>query len=158
MRQYLYQMPPASSSVTVSDLFSTGPGQLLVPERGTDKLFEVNVAGVTDLTPLEDPVTGKLISDPAKTLEQLNPAALGALGVVPVTKTIVLDSITAIDPLLEKVEGVCVAGNHIVLTYDNDFNVAEAASIPANPNPEGPFVQLELLGANYPKIFVVPKP
>jgi hypothetical protein len=63
-----------------------------------------------------------------------------------------------IDPLLEKIEGVCVVGNTIVLTYDNDFNVAEASSIPANPNPNGPFVQLELLGANYPKIYTVPWP
>jgi hypothetical protein len=45
-----------------------------------------------------------------------------------------------------------------VFTYDNDFNVADAASIPANPNPNGPFVQLELLGNNVPKIFVVPVP
>ncbi len=158
VRQYLYQAPPASGSVTLSDLFSTGPGKLLVPERGTDKLFEVNVAGATDLTPLEDPVTGKLISDPSKTLEQLNPAGLAALGIVPVTKTVVIDSLTAIDPLLEKVEGVCVVGRNIILTYDNDFNVWETASTPANPNPQGPFVQLELIGANYPKIFVVPLP
>lgn len=158
VRQYLYQMPPANGSVTVSDLFSTGPGKLLVPERLTDKLFEVNVAGATDLTTLEDPVTGKLIADPTKTIEQLDPAGLTAHGIAPVTKTVVLDSLTAIDPLLEKVEGVCVVGNNIVLTYDNDFNVADAASIPANPNPTGPFVQLELLGANFPKIFVVPLP
>jgi hypothetical protein len=38
----------------------------------------------------------------------------------------------------------------------NDFNVAEVASIPANPNPPGPFVQLELVGANYPKVYIVP--
>jgi hypothetical protein len=75
-----------------------------------------------------------------------------------VTKKVVLNSLTAIDPLLEKVEGVCVVGNKIILTYDNDFNVAEEASIPANPNPNGPFVQLELVGANFPKIFIVPKP
>ena len=43
-------------------------------------------------------------------------------------------------------------------TYDNDFNVAEVASIPAQPNPNGPFVQLELIGANYPKLYVVPLP
>ena len=53
---------------------------------------------------------------------------------------------------------MCVVGNSIVFTYDNDFNVADAASIPANPNPNGPFVQLELLGDNVPKIFVVPLP
>lgn len=155
VRQYLYRVPPANGSVTLSDLFSTGPTTLLVPERGTDKLFEIDVAGATDLTPLED-ASGKLISDPTKTLEQLNTAGLAALGIVPVSKTVVIDSLTAIDPLLEKCEGVCVVGGHIVLTYDNDFNVADIASIPANPNPNGPFVQLELVGANYPKIYVLP--
>lgn len=101
---------------------------------------------------------GRLISNPTKTLEQLNPVGLAAPGIVPVTKTVVIESLTAIDPLLEKVEGVCVVGNNIVLTYDNDFNVGEEASIPANPNPNGPFVELELVGANFPKIFVVPMP
>ncbi len=51
-----------------------------------------------------------------------------------------------------------MAGNSIVLTYDNDFNVPKAASIPANPNPHGPFVQLELIGAFFPRIFTVPLP
>jgi hypothetical protein len=157
VRQYLYQMPPANGSVTVSDLFPVGPGRLLVPERFTDKLFEINVAGATDITPLEN-AAGKLISDPTKTFEQLTPAGLAALGIVGVSKTVVLDSLTAIDPLLEKCEGVCVVGNSIVLTYDNDFNVAEAASIPANPNPNGPLVQVDLLGNNLPKIFLVPLP
>jgi hypothetical protein len=155
VRQYLYRVPPANGSVTLSDLFSTGPTTLLVPERGTDKLFEIDIAGATDLTPFED-ASGKLISDPSKTLEQLNTAGLAALGIVPVSKTVVIDSLTAIDPLLEKVEGVCVVAGNIVLTYDNDFNVADVASIPAHPNPNGPFVQLELVGANYPKIYVVP--
>jgi hypothetical protein len=157
VRQYLYQMPPANGSVTVSDLFSTGPSTLLVPERGTDKLFEADLTGATDITPLEN-AAGKLISDPTKTIEQLNTAGLAALGIVPVSKTVVLNSLTAIDPLLEKCEGVCVMGGMIVLTYDNDFNVADAASIPANPNPNGPFVQVELLGNNLPKIYVVPLP
>lgn len=157
VRQYLYQMPPANGSVTVSDLFSPGPGKLLVPERGTDKLFEVDLAGATDLTPLEN-AAGRLIADPTKTIEQLNSGALAVFGITPVTKTVVVNSLTAINPLLEKVEGVCVVGNHIVLTYDNDFNVAESASMPANPNPNGPLVQLELLGANYPKLFVLPLP
>ncbi len=157
VRQYVYQMPANNGTVTLSDLFSTAPGRLLVPERGTDKLFEINVTGATDITPLEN-AAGKLIADPTKTLEQLDPAGLATFGIVPVSKTVVIESITAINPLLEKVEGVCVVGNLIVLTYDNDFNLAEAASIPANPNSNGPLVQLELLGANYPKIFTVPLP
>lgn len=158
VRQYLYPIPVIPNNVTLSDLFSTGPGKLLVPERATDKLFEVDVAGATDISTLENPVTGRLLSDPTKTFEQLNAAGLAALGVVPVSKRVVIDSLTAIDPLLEKIEGVCIVGNHIVITYDNDFNVAELASIPANPNPNGPLLQLELLGANYPKIYVLPLP
>jgi hypothetical protein len=157
VRQYLYRIPVVPNNVTLSDLFSTGPGKLLVPERATDKLFEIDLAGATDITPLEN-AAGRLISDPTKTIEQLNTAGLAALGVVPVTKTAVLENLTSIDPLLEKVEGVCVVGSNIVLTYDNDFNVAETASIPADPQKHGPFVQLELLGANFPRIYVVPLP
>jgi hypothetical protein len=157
VKQYLYQAPAGNGSVTLSDLFSTGETKLLVPERGTDKLFEIDVAGATDITPLEN-AAGRLIGNPTWTIEQLNPAGLVLHGIVPVTKTVVIDSLMAIDPLLEKVEGVCKVGNSIVLTYDNDFNVAEAASIPADPLPNGPFVQLELIGANYPKVWVVEAP
>jgi hypothetical protein len=157
VRQYLYRIPVVPNNVTLSDLFSTGPGKLLVPERATDTLFEADLTAATDITPLEN-AAGRLISDPTKTLEQLNTAGLAALGIVPVSKTIVIDHLTAIDPLLEKVEGVCVVGNNIVLTHDNDFNVGEVASIPANPQPHGPFVQLESLGANFPRIYVVPLP
>jgi hypothetical protein len=158
VRLYLYPIPAVPNNVTLSDLFSTAPGKLLVPERATDKLFEVDVAGATDISTLENPVTGRLLSDPTKTFEQLNAAGLAALGVVPVSKRVVIESLTAIDPLLEKIEGVCVVGNHIVITYDNDFNVGDFGSTPANPNPNGPLVQLELLGANYPKIYVLPLP
>ncbi len=165
IRQYLYQVPPIIPitqplSMTLSDLFSTGPGRMLVPERATDKLFEIDVTHATDITPFEDG-TGKLkapLSATKTTIEQLTPADLTLLGIVPVSKTVVIDSLTAISPLLEKVEGVCKIGNTIYLTYDNDFNVAEAGSTPANPNPNGPFVQLELLGANYPKIWAVQVP
>lgn len=61
------QVAPNDGGVTVSHLFSTGPGKLLVPEHLTDKLYQVNVAGATDLTTLED-ATGKLLSDPTTRL------------------------------------------------------------------------------------------
>ena len=157
VRQYIYNVPPGNGTVTLSDLFWTAPGKLLVTERVTDKLFEADLAGATDITPLEN-AAGRLIADPTKTVEQLNAAGLAAFGIIPVTKTVVLNSLTSIDPLLEKVEGVCVVGNNIVLTHDNDFNVAEVASRPSNPQKHGPFVQLELIGANFPKIYVLPMP
>jgi len=150
-------VPPGNGAVTLSDLFSIGPSKLLVSERVTDKLFEVDLAGATDITPLEN-AAGKLIADSSKTLEQLDTAGLATFGITPVTKAVVLNTLTAIDPLLEKVEGVCVLGNNIILTHDNDFNVAEVASIPANPQKHGPFVQLELIGTNFPRIYVVPLP
>jgi hypothetical protein len=88
VRQYLYPIPAVPNNVTLSDLFSTAPGKLLVPERATDKLFEVDVAGATDISTLENPVTGRLLSDPTKTFEQLNAAGLAALGVVPVRRAL----------------------------------------------------------------------
>jgi len=157
IKQYLYRIPVVPNNVTLSDLFSTAPGKLLVPERATDAIFEVDLAGATDLTPLEN-AAGRLIADPTKTIEQLNAAGLVTFGITPVAKTVVLSGLTSIDPLLEKIEGICVVDDMLVLTYDNDFNVAETASIPSNPNPNGPFVQLELLGANFPQIYTLPLP
>jgi hypothetical protein len=157
VRQYIYRIPTVPNNVTLSDLFSTAPGKLLVPERATDKIYEVDLAGATDITPLEN-AAGKLIADTTKTIEQLDTAGLVSFGITPVTKTAIVESLTSIDPLLEKIEGLCVVGGMLVFTYDNDFNVAEVASTPANPNPNGPLVQLELLGANFPRIYVMPLP
>lgn len=49
----------------------------------------------------------------------------------PGSNTVVIDSLVAISPLLEKVEGESKIGNTIHLTYDNDFKVADTASKPA---------------------------
>ena len=155
VRQYLYRIPASPNNITLSDLFPTAPGKLLVPERSSDNLYEIDLTGATDIGALEN-ASGKLLADPSKTIEQLNTAALEAMGIIPVSKRVVLQSLTGIDPLLAKVEGVCVVDGYIVLTYDNDFNVAEEGSIPANPGPNGPFVQVELIGNNVPKIYTVP--
>jgi hypothetical protein len=157
VRQYIYRVPPSNGTVTLSDLFSVGSNRLLVPERTTDKIFLADLSGATDITPLEN-AAGRLISDPTKTIEQLDTAGLAAAGIVPVLKTIVVNALTSIDPLLEKIEGICVVGNKIVLTHDNDFNVSDTASIPSAPLPDGPFVQLELIGNNYPRFYVLPLP
>lgn len=157
VQQFLYRIETATNNITLSDLFSTSASTLLVPERGTDKLFEATLTGATDITPFEN-AAGRLISDPTKTIENLDTAGLAGLGIIAMSKRVVLNSLTAISPLLEKIEGVCVVNNNLVLTYDNDFNVAEAASTPANPLPGGPSVQLELIGNNLPKVFVLPLP
>jgi len=158
VRQYLYRVPaPTPNNVTLSDLFSNAPGKLLISERVTDAIFEITLAGATDITPLEN-AAGKLIADPTQTIEQLDTAELAFHGITPLSKTAVMTGLTGISPLLEKVEGLCVVNGMLALTYDNDFNVAEAGSTPAEPFENGPFVQLELLGANHPKVWLVPMP
>lgn len=157
VQQFLYRIPTVPNNVTLSDLFSIGNGRLLVSERATDTIFIADLAGATDLTPLELP-NGRLVADPTKTLEQLNTAQLATFGITPITKTPYFTGMTGIDPVLEKVEGICISGNHLVLTYDNDFNVGEFASPVANPVPNGPVAQLELLGNFYPKLFYIPLP
>jgi hypothetical protein len=141
IRQLLYVTEPSSSqaNVLLSDLFSLGSGRFLVPERRTDKLFAIDISGATDITPLED-ASGKLLTPVVSgtntftTIEQLTPALLPSIGVTPVSKAVVLSSMIALDPALEKVEGVAVAGGVIALTADNDFNLVgvDASTSPAS--------------------------
>ena len=113
----------------------------------------------TDITPFEGP-DGKLLAEPAKTIEQLNAAGLAALGITTISKTLVLNSLIAIDPALDKCEGVCLVGNTIVLTHDNDFNLGDpGATTTPNPLPGGPPFQVILqTPVNQPKIYTVPLP
>jgi 3-phytase len=130
IRQLIYVTEPNASqrNVLLSDLFSLGSGHFLVPERRTDKLFAIDIAGATDVTPFED-ANGKLLvpfvsgSTTFNTLEQLSPANLSTLGITPVSKSVVLSSMIALDPSLEKVEGIAIAGGEIALCADNDFNL-----------------------------------
>ena len=86
------------------------------------------------------------------TLEQLTPELLASIGVRRVDKTVVLNSMIAVDPALEKVEGVAVAGRFLTLTADNDFNLVgvdpstSPASIVLNEVP------------NLPKVITIPLP
>ena len=125
IRQLLYITESTfapQSGVLLSDLFSLTPRTLLVSERGTDKLFAAKVSDATDITHLED-ANGMLIADPTRTIEQLSLAELDSLGVQPVLKAEVLPSLKALDPVLDKCEGVAVVDHTIVLCADNDFNL-----------------------------------
>ena len=159
IRQLIYVTEPNSSqaNVLLSDLFSLGSGWFLVPERRTDKLFAIDISAATDITPLED-ANGKLLTSVVSgtntltTLEQLTPAMLTSIGVTPVTKTVVLSSMIALDPALEKIEGVAVAGGLLAFTADNDFNLVgvDASTSPAS------IVLNEV--PNFPKVVTVPVP
>lgn len=77
---------------------------------------------------------------------------------MPVSKTVVLDSVMAIDPLLEKVEGGMCGVEQTRVHLRQRLQCLGSRKHPRRPNPQGPAVQLERIGANYPKIFVVPLP
>lgn len=167
VRQLIYRTEPnaAQKGVYASDLFSVTPSIFLVPERVTDKLYAINVSPATDITELES-ADGKIkpeylvkLPDPAKnTIEQLDEAGLAALGIKTVKKTVVLDSLTALDPGLAKCEGVCLVGKTIVLTFDNDFNL-DVASLATCAGQTSPLLEINLQDPpNLPKIVTVPWP
>jgi hypothetical protein len=156
VRQYLYLTELVHPGDYASDLFSVTPSIFLVPERKADKLIAINISPATDITPYENE-DGTLKSDPSLTIERLDEAGLAALGIRPVQKTVVLDSMTAIDASLSKCEGLCLVGKYLVLTADNDFNLAETvvdlADHPITPVP----ITLQD-PPNLPRIHVVPLP
>jgi hypothetical protein len=159
VRQLIYvtENTPSQANVLLSDLFSLGDGRFLVPERRTDKLFSIDITGATDISGLED-ATGKLLTPVVSgtntftTLEQLKSTDLPALGVVPVAKAVVLSSMIALDPVLEKVEGVAVVGGVLAMTADNDFNFV---GVDTSTSP-GSIVLNET--PNLPKVITIPLP
>lgn len=126
--QYVYQLDdPRSfrrdpsdrqSDPRVSELVALGTDRLVVLERteGTSKLYEVTLAGATD-------ILGTAWDDPARrpSLEQSND--LAAAGVVPVAKRLVFDSADhAAVPA--KIEGVAVLPDGaLFLINDDDFGI-----------------------------------
>jgi hypothetical protein len=166
VKQFIYRTDPfvepftSNKGVYASDLFAISDTQFLVPERQTDKLYCFDISEATDITGKEDG-EGLLISPPPgkTTIEQLSAEELTALGITPVAKTVLLPSLTAIDPGLAKCEGVCLIGRTIVLTLDNDFNIDPATAAPSDHHPGWPEVQVNLQKTpNLPRLFLVPLP
>jgi hypothetical protein len=91
------------------------------------KVFKFDLAGATDISDAANPATGKLYS--GLTVEQLkNQAGLTTAGVVPVTKTLVLDLLTATSPVYphDKAEGIALLGNDLLaVSNDDDFGVLD---------------------------------
>lgn len=137
VRQYVYVTEPNASQANVyaSDMFALNPALFLVSERRTDKVFAINIPHANDFTALENSA-GKLIAAPTRTLESLKPDELSDFGIEPVKKTIVVHSMIALHPALEKAEGLAVAGHTIVLVGDNDFNLlsVDSTTTPASIN------------------------
>jgi hypothetical protein len=130
--EYVYQLDdPQSfgldpstkqSDPRISELTALGLDRLLVLERteGTTKLYEITLAGATD-------ILGSKWDDVATSpsLEQQND--VGQLSVVPVKKTLRFDTAKDMKDAPVKVEGVTFLGDGtMVLINDNDFGITGA--------------------------------
>lgn len=128
--EYLYRLDPpsafrrdmaagefAQNDVKVSELAILDSGRLLVLERGSasTKLYSVNLDGPTPL-PFRDPHT-------RPTLEQMDEPALQAAGVVPLVKTLVLDTDRAPELPADLEGAVLLSPTELLLVNDNDFGV-----------------------------------
>ncbi|HZF44344.1 MAG TPA: esterase-like activity of phytase family protein [Sphingomonadaceae bacterium] len=112
----------AQNDVKVSEIVMLGPDRLLVLERGSasTKFFRVNLdPSHATPAPLHDPAT-------RPTLEQLDEAGLVSAGVVPLVKTLVLDT-DVDDRFPADLEGaVLLTPATLLLVNDNDFGVEGA--------------------------------
>jgi hypothetical protein len=118
-RSFALDPSDRQSDPRISELTALGPDRLLVLERTerTTKLYEIRLAGATD-------IRGSAWDDPATrpTLEQTND--LAGTGIVPLAKTLRLDSARDIPDAPEKIEGVAFLGDGaLVLINDNDFGI-----------------------------------
>jgi hypothetical protein len=95
------------------------------------RVYKFDLAGATDISDASNTAAGKLYS--GLTVEQLKtPTALTTAGVVPVTKTLVLDLLgSAISPTYphDKAEGIALIGNDVLaISNDDDFGVVDNGS------------------------------
>lgn len=91
------------------------------------RIYKFDLAGATDISDPSNTDNGKLYG--GMTVEQLKiSAGLQTAGVVPVTKTLVLDMLTEISPIYphDKPEGIALIGNdRLVIANDDDFGVVD---------------------------------
>jgi hypothetical protein len=127
--EYVYQLDDPQSfgldpstkqnDPRISELTGLGIDRLLVLERteGTTKLFEITLAGATNIlaTKWDEAAT-------SPSLEQEND--LGKLSIVPVKKTLRFDTAKDMKDAPVKIEGVTFLGDGtMVLINDNDFGI-----------------------------------
>ena len=130
--QYLYQIDdPArfgldrdgrerqAFHVHVSELVAVGADKLLVVERidRTARIFSINL--------VESAVIPAIFDNPekARALEGMEPARLMSAGIVPLTKSLVLDT-DMVPGLPSKIEGLAVISDReLIVLNDNDFGI-----------------------------------
>jgi phytase-like protein len=133
-RQLVYlQERPALVSSEITALSGTA---FLVLERderfagdpaapACKRIYRIDIRGATDVSDPSDGPNGKLVA--GRTLEELSPDQLRAAGIVPVTKTLVIDllALPAGYPH-DKPEGLAVIdGRILAVSNDDDFGVTD---------------------------------
>lgn len=146
-KQYVYLMDNPSLT-GVSEILAVNATTFLTLERDGGyagaltgaatfkKVFKIDVSGATDISDPANGANGKLFAG-GKTVEELkDQAGLTAAGIVPVSKSQVLDLLTQLPSIYphDKAEGLAlINGNTLVISNDDDFGVV--------PGPNGTFSQ-----------------
>ena len=124
--EYLYVLEGGASD-KIGDACAYAPGRFLVIERDSavgpsslKKIFEIDLAGATDLTTLSPAIAG-----PGGTLDTMTPAQLAAAGIVPVAKSIRVDlASVGYAAIGDKVEGLAMRDRSTLFVLnDNDFQM-----------------------------------
>ncbi|MBB5622078.1 hypothetical protein HDE69_003143 [Pedobacter cryoconitis] len=135
-KQYAYLQENASLT-GVSEILAVNSTTFLTLERDGDyggaptnpatfkKVFKIDISQATDISDVTNSAAGKLFG--GKTPEQLKDlAGLQTAGIVPVSKTVVLDLLKDLPSVYphDKAEGMAlVNGNTLVISNDDDFGV-----------------------------------
>jgi hypothetical protein len=133
-RQYAYRLDKASYGV--SEIEAVSPTKFLVDERDgkffgdpngpsvQKKIYLIDVSNATDISDPANGTNGLTIN--GKTIEQMTDADLAMNGIVPVTKTPVVD-LLAWGYTHDKAEGlVLLDGGHTIgVSNDDDFGVTD---------------------------------
>lgn len=137
-KQYAYLMENASLTGCSEIAAITGTTFLALERDGLyggnttnpaafKRVYKFDLAGATDISDAANTAAGKLYG--GQTVEQLKDrAGLTTAGVVPVTKTLVLDLLTGVSPVYphDKAEGLALIGNDMLaISNDDDFGVLD---------------------------------
>jgi len=124
------------ASYGVSEIEAVSPTQFLVDERdgkffgdpaGASVQKKVYLIDVSNATDISDPANGPNgLTIAGKTLEQMTTSDLSANGIVPVTKTLVID-LLKFGYTHDKAEGMVLldGGQTIGISNDDDFGVTD---------------------------------
>ena len=141
-KQYVYLMENANLQA-VSEITAINNNDSLVLERGGEfpteanrnsiikRVYKISLKGATDISDPANAAGGKLFG--GKTVEELKDAAtLAANGIVPVTKTLVSDLMTDINPVFphDKAEGLAIINSKLIaVCNDDDFGITGSNGI-----------------------------